>query len=103
VTVYVDRPIHAGLNGPAARLFADTAAELHAMAALIGLRTVWFRPRPQAQWPHYLVSTGMRFQAIRHGAIATDLHGLNEMVARQHGNQAVLDQIAFDRRARMSA
>lgn len=73
MSVYVD-PIRVCLrskNWPysrAAHLFADTVEQLHAFAASLGLKRSWFQSKPG--FPHYDVTEGMRWQAIRNGAIA---------------------------------
>jgi hypothetical protein len=46
----------------------DDIAELHALAAKIGLRRAWFQDKP---WPraHYDVTESKRQEAIRAGAV----------------------------------
>ena len=73
MSVYVD-PIRVCLtsrNWPykkAAHLVADSVEQLHDFASRLGLKRVWFQNRPSL--PHYDLTEGMRWQAIRHGAIA---------------------------------
>lgn len=42
--------------------------ELHEMASIIGLKRSWFQDH--ATHPHYDLTYGKRWQAIKHGAIA---------------------------------
>lgn len=85
MTVYVDDAAIAGTVGRISsrwsHLIADDAVELHAFAALLGLRRAWFqdpltktkglRPRPGSRaaenW-HYDVTAGKRLRAIQLGA-----------------------------------
>jgi hypothetical protein len=50
-------------------MFADTLAELHAMAAQIGMDRDWFQP---LSFPHYDVSLSRRAVALTKGAIEVD-------------------------------
>lgn len=50
-------------------LVADSLGELHAFAALIGLRRAWFQDR--ASYPHYDVTTDVRERALLAGAVAS--------------------------------
>lgn len=47
-------------------MFADTIAELHAMADAIGMRRQWFQP---FSFPHYDVAKGRRARAVVLGAV----------------------------------
>jgi len=47
-------------------MLADTIAELHEMAALIGMRRDWFQP---FSFPHYDVAQGRRAEAVKLGAV----------------------------------
>lgn len=82
MSVYVD-PIRVCLRSRkwpytrAAHLFADSVEELHAFAASIGLKRTWFQHRHG--FPHYDVTGGMRWQAIRHGALAITHSELSKM------------------------
>ena len=49
-------------------LFADTEEELHAFAARLGLRRSYFQQGKPDWFPHYDVTKGKRWQALRLGA-----------------------------------
>ena len=67
MTVYVDdmylSPIGQFRRMKMSHMIADTEAELHAMAALIGMRKEWY------QGDHYDVALGRRRLAIGHGTV----------------------------------
>lgn len=48
-------------------MIADTQAELHAMADLIGVARKWFQS--QASTPHYDICLAKKAVALRHGAV----------------------------------
>lgn len=48
-------------------LYADTLAELHAMANAIGVDNRWFQDKPGH--PHYDIALSKKALAIKHGAI----------------------------------
>jgi hypothetical protein len=49
---------------------ADTLEELHAMAAQLGLRRLWFQSKPSRPWhDHYDLTQSKREQAIRLGVV----------------------------------
>ena len=50
-------------------MFADSLAELHQMAAAIGMDRDWFQP---ISFPHYDVSLTRRAEAVRRGAVEVD-------------------------------
>jgi hypothetical protein len=60
-------------------LIADTEAELHAMAASIGIERRWFQAD---HIPHYDISVKKRDLALKRGAIAIDRQKLAELMAR---------------------
>lgn len=62
----------------AAHLVADTVEQLHNFAGRLGLRRQWFQDRPGL--PHYDLTVGMRWQAIRKGAIEITQKQLVEMM-----------------------
>ncbi|WP_408903101.1 DUF4031 domain-containing protein [Methylobacterium radiotolerans] len=72
MTVYVDDAIHSWRGRLWAHLFSTDLDELHAFARRLGLSRSWFQAPPKASWPHYDVVEGMRFQALRLGAVAAD-------------------------------
>lgn len=75
--VYVDPLKNYGIDKPgtprcfkarsSCHMFADTPAELHAMAELIGLRRGWFQA--SRLLPHYDLTEGKRWQAVRWGCV----------------------------------
>jgi hypothetical protein len=69
VTVYVDRARHRLGRMICCHMVADTAAELHAMAELLGMRRAWFQP---LSFPHYDISLTRRRVALRLGAVEID-------------------------------
>ncbi|WP_404291484.1 DUF4031 domain-containing protein [Microvirga sp. RSM25] len=75
-------------------MWADTREELHAMADRIGVRRKWFQRPPKASWEHYDICLTKRAQTVRYGAIVTDKYGPSEFVAKQKGDQKMLDRIA---------
>jgi hypothetical protein len=73
MTVYVDDAFVAGDWGPwtgGGHLQADSAEELHAFAASIGLRRAWFQARPgRPDRDHYDLTRSKRAEALRAGAV----------------------------------
>lgn len=65
MTVYVDQERNPFGRMVMCHMFADTAAELHEMAAAIGMKRAWYQP---TSFPHYDVSLARRAQAIALGA-----------------------------------
>ncbi len=100
MTVYVDdagisASVHNQLSGRQitdrwSHLTADTRDELHAFAAeKLGLQRSYFQPGkprgggcPSPYW-HYDVTSGKRWQAIRHGAVAVTSRELLEIIAER--------------------
>jgi hypothetical protein len=68
VAVYVDNAVIPWRGRLWAHLIASDLDELHALAAAIGLRRVWFQDR--RRFPHYDVDAEYRERAIAAGAIA---------------------------------
>jgi len=81
-------------------MWADTDAELHAMARQVGLQEKWFQCPPRASWNHYDISLTLKAKAIALGAILTDRYGALEHRARQTGDQKTIDRIEGARRRR---
>lgn len=90
MSVYVDdmRARHRGLV--MCHMWADTDAELLAMADRIGVARKWIQGHSTlshgrhklAQWVHFDIATSKRTLAIRFGAIETDRYGPTEHVTR---------------------
>ena len=71
MSVYVDYnqsclPCRSWRYKTVCHMMADTIKELHEMARLIGLKKAWFQ---NTRFPHYDLTPGKRFLAIREGAI----------------------------------
>ncbi|API58294.1 hypothetical protein BSL82_02380 [Tardibacter chloracetimidivorans] len=69
MSVYVDSERNRFGRMVMCHMFADTADELHAMAARIGMRRSWYQP---FSFPHYDVCLTRRGKAIEHGALVVD-------------------------------
>lgn len=69
MTVYVDKERNRLGRMIMCHMFADTIAELHEMASLIGMKREWFQP---LSFPHYDVSLARRLDAITRGAEEVD-------------------------------
>lgn len=66
MTVYVDAPRYQLGRMVMCHMAADSLAELHAMAARLGVRR-WFQDKPGA--PHYDICKANRARAITAGAV----------------------------------
>ena len=78
----------------AAHLVADTLVELREFALRLGLKQVWIQNKPN-KLPHYDLSKGMYFQAIRRGAIEIDDRQLVEMI-RKNRERAAAQKTKFE-------
>lgn len=72
MAVYVDDAVHPWRGERWAHLMADTLAELHAFAALLGIPRRAFQDR--ASGAHYDVTAAMRERALALGATAISRH-----------------------------
>ncbi|AZO04553.1 DUF4031 domain-containing protein [Mesorhizobium sp. M2A.F.Ca.ET.043.02.1.1] len=82
-------------------MWADTRAELFAMADRIGVQRKWFQrpagtglPGMDASWEHFDIAQSKRALAVAAGAIETDKYGPLEFEARRKGDEEKLKQIA---------
>ncbi len=94
MTVYVDQPLFPFRGQKYCHVWADSLEELHAAAQAAGLKRAWFQQPPKASWEHCDASPGVRARLIAAGAVETDKYGASEFVARQRGNQKMIDTIA---------
>jgi hypothetical protein len=62
----------------ACHLVADTLEELHEFAARLGLKRAWFQNRDRL--PHYDLTIGNRFKALKMGAVEIDHHKVRELM-----------------------
>jgi hypothetical protein len=69
LSVYVDGERNRFGRMIMCHMFADTLAELHTMAAAIGMDRAWFQP---LSFPHYDVSLSRRAVAVQLGAVEVD-------------------------------
>ena len=76
MAVYVDDAVHPWRGQRWAHLMADTLAELHAMAAQLGIPRRAFQNK--ASGAHYDVTSELRTQAIAFGAVAISRHSDRE-------------------------
>ncbi len=64
----------------ACHLAADSVEELQVFARRIGLMRSWFQSK--SELPHYDLTAGMRYRAIRLGAIEIDKEKVVEMMRK---------------------
>lgn len=83
MSVYVDNMQAAFGNMLMCHMWADSDAELLAMADRIGVQRKWiqghpdlsFGPHRRASWVHFDIAKSKRALAVRFGAIETDRYG----------------------------
>lgn len=68
MTVYVDEPIWSWQGLRWCHLMADEVTELHAFAALLGLKRSSYQGPPRTRAPHYDITGFERDRALRLGA-----------------------------------
>jgi hypothetical protein len=81
MSVYVDGERNGFGRMVMCHMFADTLAELHEMAAAIGMDREWFQP---LSFPHYDVSLSRRAVAVSKGAVEVDRRTGCEIRKRIH-------------------
>lgn len=99
MAVYVDDAVHPFGRMIMCHMWADTEAELIAMATSIGVHSRWIQRPPKASWVHFDIAKGKRALAIKHGAIACD-----RFAALEHARPQLADRLAEAReRAKVRA
>jgi hypothetical protein len=86
ISLYNDASIKADARGNGNRwshLIGDTDEELHAFAALLGLKRSWFQAQRNPALNHYDVVPSVRARAIRMGAIALSGQEFREKLAER--------------------
>lgn len=63
-------------------MIADSRAELHDMAEVLGLKRAWFQDTPKASAPHYDISLKKRDNAVKLGAILLERQAFVEVIRR---------------------
>lgn len=102
MAVYVDDVRHPFGRMIMCHMWADTDAELLAMADKIGAQRKWIQGHPtlsfgkhkNASWVHFDISLGMKQKAIANGAILTDMYGPVEHTARLRGDEKMIARVA---------
>ncbi len=93
MTVYIDNVRLPYGRMRMCHMWADSLAELLAMADRIGVKRKWLQKPPKAQWLHFDVIIGKRDLAISYGAILTDKYGPLEHEARAQVASGDPDQV----------
>lgn len=82
--VYVDAPIWEHRGRLWCHLTADTAEELHAFAATLGIRRSRFQSKPGRSWvDHYDIAEPKRRQAVALGAVEITIQEAGAQLARK--------------------
>jgi hypothetical protein len=82
--VYVDEPLFERFGMRWCHLTADTAQELHAFAASLGLRRARFQTKPGRPWAdHYDLPEARRADAVALGAIEITFREMGALLARK--------------------
>jgi hypothetical protein len=82
MSVYVDESLYTYGRMTMCHMIADTPAELHAMAAKIGVARRWFQAPPKASFWHYDIAKSKRALAVQLGARECDRAALVEALRR---------------------
>lgn len=99
--VYVDPAVNPFGRMLMCHMWADTDAELLAMADTIGVARKWIQGHPvmsfgvhrKGSWIHFDIAKGKRALAVAAGAIETDRYGPVLHTARLRGNQKMIDTV----------
>jgi len=84
MAVYVDAPIWELGGRLWCHLTADTAEELHAFAAMLGLRRSRFQSKPGRPWvDHYDIAEPKRARAVALGAVEITIEEAGAQIARK--------------------
>lgn len=94
MTVYVDDVRRRYGRMWMCHMWSESLDELLAMADAIGVQRKWLQQPPKASWVHFDICLAKKTQAIKRGAVLTDLYGPLEHLARLRGDQAQIDRIA---------
>jgi hypothetical protein len=82
--VYVDEPIYEWRGFRWCHLTADSAEELHAFAARLGLKRYRFQTKPGRPWvDHYDITEDKRRDAVALGAVEITMRELGAQLARK--------------------
>lgn len=98
MSVYVDGERNRFGRMIMCHMFADSLAELHDMAAKIGMDRHWFQP---LSFPHYDVSLSRRAVALQKGAIEVDRR--EGVAIRRRVREAFTEQDIAELRAALPA
>ena len=91
MSVYVDTLVNYGkrigrFGSEWCHLMADSDEELHAFAARLGMRELWFQHDPQRPWRnHYDLTKTRRSQAVRLGAVEITRRQAAELMRTKQG------------------
>lgn len=84
MAVYVDAPIWEHLGHLWCHLTADTEAELHAFAAMLGLRRSRYQSKAGRPWvDHYDITEPKRREALTLGAVEITIAEAGSLLARK--------------------
>lgn len=81
----------------AATMYADTLAELHAMATACDVGRHWFRDDVRLQ--HYLLTPRSRKEAVKMGAVEVDSHAVQRAIRARTPGAAAVDAAGAPRPA----
>ncbi|KRR25931.1 DUF4031 domain-containing protein [Bradyrhizobium retamae] len=95
MTVYVDDVQHKFRHMTMCHMWADTLAELLAMARRIGVQPKWLQQPPKASWVHFDISLGKKDLARKYGAVLTDKFGPVEHLAKLDIASGDLERVKY--------